>query len=159
MSTHSRPLTSGAPIDRKYLDTARKPMRVLFGVVFVSYCAISTVIGVQDHLSPLAWSVQPIIGSVSAGLAIGLAVAAAIFIGEVLLAERSLGWYVLLLGIDAYYTARWSSWIGELIHAHMGADALVEDVVSFVVTWAAAIAIAYLGEHLIFDRRRSVSRE
>lgn len=158
MSTiRSRPL--GAPIDRKYLDTARGPMRVFFGVIFVAYCAISTVIGVRDDLAPLAWSADLVLDLVPAGLLIGLALAVGIFIGEVLLAERSLGWYLPLLLVDAWYTARWSGWIGDLIHAHMQANALVEDGLSFVVTWAAAIAIAYLGERLIFDKRRRASHE
>lgn len=151
-NVRSRPL--GAPIDRRYLDTARGPMRILFGVIFVAYCAISTVVGVRSDLAPLAWSTELLAGVLPVGLFLGLALAVGIFIGEVLLAESSLGWYLPLLLLDAWYTARWSSWIGDLIHAHMQANALVEDALSFVVTWGAAIAIAYLGERLIFDKRR-----
>jgi hypothetical protein len=104
--------------------------------------------------SCLAWSAELLAGVLPVGLLLGLALAVGIFIGEVLLAESSLGWYLPLLLLDAWYTARWSSWIGDLIHAHMQANALVEDGLSFVVTWGAAIAIAYLGERLIFDKRR-----
>ena len=156
MSVTSKPLASAsAPIDRKYLDTARAPIRVLFGLVFVSYCAISTIIGVQGDLSPLPWSVQPIASILTPGFLLGACVAAAIFIGEALLAEASLVWYAPLLAVDAWYTARWSDWIGILIHAHLQIDPLVEDILTFVVTWAAAILIAYFGERLIFGKRRS----
>jgi hypothetical protein len=102
---NSRPLPSGAPISRTHLDAARTPLRVFFGVVFVSYCAISTVVGVRDDLAPLAWSATPIVGALTIGLALGLALAAGIFVGEVLLAESALVWYVPLLLLDAWYTA------------------------------------------------------
>jgi small-conductance mechanosensitive channel len=49
---------------------------------------------------------------------------------------------------------RWSDWIGTLVHAHMQADTLVEDVLAAIVTWAAAIAVAYFGERLVFGKRR-----
>jgi hypothetical protein len=156
---HSRNLTSGAPISRTYLDAARTPLRVFFGVVFVSYCAISTVVGFRDDLAPLAWSVVPIVGSLTVGLALGLALAAGIFVGEVLLAESALLWYVPLLAVDAWYTARWSEWIGTLIRAHMQASAGVEDVIAFLAIWGASLAVSYFGERLIFGKRRRKSHD
>jgi hypothetical protein len=81
---------TGITLFLTHLDAARTPLRVFFGVVFVSYCAISTVVGVRDDLAPLAWSAAPIVGALTVGLALGLALAAGIFIGEVLLAESAL---------------------------------------------------------------------
>jgi hypothetical protein len=150
---HSRPL-GGAPISRTHLDAARTPLRVFFGVVFVSYSAISTVVGFRDDLAPLAWSATPIAGALTLGLALGLALAAAIFVGEVLLAEAAFLWYLPLLALDTWYTARWSAWIGTLIRAHLDADPLTEDVIAFVAIWGASLAVAYFGERLIFGKRR-----
>jgi hypothetical protein len=149
-----KPARTDAPIARTHLDAARRPVRMLFGAVFVAYCAISTIVGLRGDLAPLAWSQQAIVGPLTVGLALGLALAFAIFIGEVLLAEGALIWYLPLLALDAWYTVRWSDWIGVLIHAHVQSEPLIEDGIAFVVTWAAAIAVAYFGERLIFGKRR-----
>ncbi|SRR6266487_4847057 len=151
--------TSGAPISRTYLDAARSPMRIFFGVIFIAYSAISTVVGVRSDLSPLAWSTAALMGPLTIGAAIGIGLAVAIFIGEVLLAESSLVWFLPILAVDAWYTARWSAWIGDLIHAHMSASPLTKDALAILVTWGAAIAVAYFGEHLIFGKRRRRHRE
>lgn len=146
--------SAGAPIARTHLDAVRRPIRIFFGAVFVSYCAISTIVGLRADLAPLAWSGQAVAGPLTVGLVLGVALAFAIFIGEVLLAEGALIWYIPILLLDAWYTARWSDWIGILIHAHIQADPLIKTIASFVVTWAAAIAVAYFGERLIFGKRR-----
>jgi hypothetical protein len=49
----SRPLVSAPPIDRRHLDRARRPFRVLLGAAFVGYSAIGTVVGVQSDLAPV----------------------------------------------------------------------------------------------------------
>lgn len=144
----------GTPIDRKHLDRSRTPARVIAGVVFVGYSVISTVIGVQGDLAPLAWTNEIALWTLTYGFVLGLLAAVVIFAAEVLLAEVSLFWFVLFLLPDAWYTRRFSGWLGELIHAHLQSSPMVETIAAEAVMWLAAVACAYFGERLLFGKRR-----
>jgi hypothetical protein len=129
MSTHSRPI--GAPIDRRHLDTARRPLRILCGILFVGYSSIGTIIGVRDDLAP----------------------ALGIFLAEILLAEAAIGWYLVVLAPDVWYTYHFSDWIGAIVKASM-APGFAADAVSIIITALFSLAVAYFGERLIFGKRR-----
>jgi len=146
---NSRPLAP-PPIDRRHLDAARRPFRVLLGALFVGYSAIGTVVGVRDDLAPALTSSPD---AAMIGLIVGCGVALGIFIAEILLAEAALGWYLLVLAPDVWYTYHFSDWIGAIIRAHMPAG-LVTTVVVVIVTAVFSLAVAYLGERLLFGRRR-----
>ena len=155
---NSHPVTStplpkqgvAAPLPRHYLDTSRRPARVIAGAVFVAYSSIGTVLGIQSDLSPALASRQD--GDIL-GYGIGLAVAIAIFIAELLLAEVSLWWYIVVLVPDTWYTYRFSGWIGAIVRARV-ADTFTASLTTIVITGLFSLAVAYFGERLLFGRRR-----
>src|SRR5262245_7121357 len=105
----SHNLASAPPIDRRHLDRARRPFRVLLGAAFVGYSSIGTIVGVQGDLAPALLN-NPYGATIC--LIFGFGLALGIFIAEILLAEAALVWYLLVLAPDAWYTYRFSGWIG-----------------------------------------------
>ena len=138
------------PLSRQYLDTSRRPARVMAGAAFVAYSALGTILGVQSDLAPALASHED--GAIL-GYAIGVAVAVIIFVAELLLAEVSLWWYLVVLVPDAWYTYRFSGWIGAIIYARVS-EPFAAQVASVVLTGLFALAVAYFGERLLFGRRR-----
>jgi hypothetical protein len=150
MSTmRSRPL-GAAPLDRRHLDTARTPFRLLLGILFVGYSSIGTILGVNGDLTPALAARED--GAVI-GLAAGVIIAAGIFIAEILLAEAAIGWYLIVLAPDAWYTYRLSGWIGTIARAHLS-HGLLTTVIIIAVTAVFSLAVAYFGERLLFGKRR-----
>jgi hypothetical protein len=149
-NVRSSPLATGTPIDRRHLDTARRPLRILCGILFVGYSSVGTIVGVRDDLAP-ALAGNPDAAIIGAG--VGMVLALAIFLAEILLAESTLGWYLLVLAPDVWYTYWFSSWIGAIVGASM-APGIVADAVSIVITALFSLAVAYLGERLLFGKRR-----
>lgn len=147
-NVRSRPLA--APIDRRHLDTARTPFRVLLGVLFVGYSSIGTIIGVRDDLAP-ALAGRP--DGPMIGLAVGIGLALAIFLAEIFLAEAALGWYLLVLIPDAWYTFRFSDWIDAVLRPQLPTG-VVAGVVIVTITALFSLAVAYFGERLLFGKRR-----
>jgi hypothetical protein len=147
-NVRSRPLA--APIDRRHLDTARRPLRILCGILFVGYSSIGTIVGVRGDLGS-ALANNPDAAMIGAG--VGMALALGIFLAEILLAEAAIGWYLLVLAPDAWYTYRFSDWIGAIVHGSM-APGIAADVLSIIITAVFALAVAYFGERLLFGKRR-----
>lgn len=147
-NVRSAPL--GAPINRKHLDTARTPFRVLLGAAFVAYSSLGTVVGVRALLSPALAQVHdgPLIG-----LIVGILVALIIFGAEVLLSDVSLVWYLLPLAPDVYLTYTFSVWIEAIVRAQIEDEPAATAVV-IVITAAFSLAVAYFGERLLFGKRR-----
>lgn len=139
-----------APLPRHYLDTSRRPARVLAGAAFVAYSSIGTILGVQADLAPALAKRED--GDIL-GYGIGLAVAVLIFVAELLLAEISIFWYCVVLIPDVWYTYRFSGWIGAIIHARI-ADPMAAQFATVAATGLFAIAVAYFGERLLFGKRR-----
>jgi hypothetical protein len=142
----------GGPLQRGYLDAARTPARVLAGAAFVAYSSIGTILGVHDDLAPaLAKRADGAI----LGYGIGLALAAVIFVAELLLAEASVFWYIVVLIPDTTYTYRFSGWIDTLARAHLaGTNPLIVMLLSTCVTALFSLAVAYFGERMLFGKRR-----
>lgn len=140
-----------APLPRAYLDSARTPARVFFGILFVAYSSIGTVTGVQGDLAPaLAHRTDGLM----IGYALGFALALLIFLAELLLAEVSPFWYSVVLIPDVWYTYRFSGWIGAIIRANVEADSLVVGATVVITTTIFSLAVAYFGERLLFGKRR-----
>lgn len=140
-----------APIPRKFLDMFRTPARILFGVVFVAYSSIGTVVGVQSDLAP---ALIERADGLMIGYGAGFALALIIFLAELLLAEVSPFWYSVFLLPDVWYTYRLSGWIGAIIRAKVQADPLFETTATVIATIIFSLAVAYFGERLLFGRRR-----
>lgn len=151
MTVNSKPIKSGAaPLDRAMLDSAASPTRVLFGLIFLAWSWVSTVLIGGDFLTPLFTSA---LAPYVAALVFALLVTGIEFVS----AGRWPGvyWPVLLLLDAPFTTVQTHGWITALAEPYAkealsaGADAVV---------WAAAlicgIIAAIFGELLLFGRRR-----
>lgn len=136
-----------APISRRYLDASRRPTRIAFGVLFVIYSSLATMIGFAGDIAPVVadWYIR-----VGAGLILALA----IFWSEVQLAEPAPMYYTLVLALDAWYTRRFSGWLDVLLQAHVPEHVIMKPIILTVLPWIVAIIIARAGEELIFGKRR-----
>lgn len=138
------------PLSRHYLDTSRRPARVLAGAAFVAYSSIGTILGVHEDLAPALANRTD--GAIL-GYGIGIGVAIIIFVAELLLAESAFFWYLIFLAPDVWYTYRFSDWIAPLVETRI-ADPTLAQIVSVVITGLFAVAVAYFGERLLFGKRR-----
>lgn len=149
-STEEPTARGGTPIARRHLDSFRTPARIILGALFVAYSSIGTIVGVSGDLAPALAHRED--GAIL-GYGIGIAVAALIFVAELLLAEVSLFWYIVVLVPDTWYTYRFSGWIGAIARAHI-TDPLTAMLATVVLTGLFALAVAYFGERLLFGKRR-----
>lgn len=147
----SRPISAGAPFDRRYLDSAQTPLRVLLGVAFLAYSSIATVRLCAEFTRPLlgeaVWLGAP------AGILIGIAVTAIIITGELALSEAG-WWYALPFIPDVFLTYAFTyPWVETLIVANSAAAAWAVPL-SVGVSLFIAVAVAYGGELLLLGKRR-----
>lgn len=151
----------GSTVDRAWLDMAYRPLRIMLGVLFVAFCAVSTIYGVHDDalgtLTKHQVAIQANTGldAHGAGYAIGVAVAAIIFIGEVVTGERHPLVYMIFLGPDVYYSQNFTTVIADFF---VPGEGLVVTSIIFVIALALAAGLAYWGEQLIFGRRRRLGK-
>ena len=144
-------------VPRAWLDLAYTPLRITLGVLFVAFCAVSTVYGVHDDALGTLTKHQVAIRAYagldvhSAGYALGVLVAAIIFIGEVLTGERHPLVYIIFLVPDVKYSQTFTRVVGDLLIPDVN---VVTRILEFIIGLALAIALAYYGEQLIFGRRR-----
>lgn len=148
----SRKLTNAAPLDRAILDSAATPVRVFFGIVFLAWSWVSTVIILGRLLAPAISStlIPGIPDSYLVAFAFALAVTAIEFVS----AGRWIPVYVfVLLILDApfttYQTYGWLTAVIEPLTTITTAGAVGIGIVSLVCGIIAAI----FGELLLFGRR------
>lgn len=146
----ARPLLS-----HTQLDKAAPWIRTLLGVAFIAFGGYTTVAGVGADFAPLLVGAngQP---DPMLVLVAGLGVAAFLSLGEWLTSESVPFIYVILILIDARYTqGQIGPWISKLAAHHLEeTPQWVAPVVSFLVSWLLAIAIARYGEILLFGKRK-----
>lgn len=162
MSVKSRPLNGQlAPLDRAILDSAASPVRVAFGILFLGWSWVSTVLIGGKLLAPLApTEVAP---GVPVSFAIALGFAVLVTAIEFVAAGRWPVVYALVLLIcDAPFTTwqtyKWATAIIEPLTVIVpGGEPQVSMVGYIGIGVASAICgiiAAICGELLLFGRRR-----
>lgn len=134
----------GAPLERRILDRFARPLRIVTGAAIVGFTGASTIDGiaamvVAAHGPAIAWLC-------------GALAALAIFLVELLTAEDSglLFFYLLAFLPDSYFTYLWVDWlIGGVMRANHAKPASI-----YAVCFVLSIAGAYVGERLLFGKRR-----
>lgn len=149
----SRPLNA-APLDRSMLDSAASPTRVIFGIVFLAWSWISTVVVLGAFLAPAlpgAWLGIPDRYAVALGVA--LAVTAVEFVSGGRWAP--VYWLVLLLFDAPFTTIQTHAWLAVLVAPYLADGVLTSgaDVVIWLLSVIAGVIAAILGELLLFGRR------
>lgn len=150
----SRPLTNAAPLDRAILDSAASPVRVFFGILFLGWSWVSTVLILGRLLVPILSTT--LIPGIPSSYLVAFAFALLVTAVEFVSAGR---WHVvyalILLILDAPFTTYQTyQWLTAIL------TPLVE-----VITIAGAVGIGFsslicgiiaaiFGELLLFGRRQ-----
>lgn len=160
MSVESRPLVNGqrganaAPLDRGMLDSAASPTRVFFGLVFLAWSWVSTVLIFGRLLAPaIPGSGLGVPDSYLAAFVFALLVTGLEFVSA---ARWPIVYWPVLLALDAPFTTFQShAWFTALAVSYApdgisgGMDALL-----WLLALVCGIIAAICGELLLFGRRR-----
>lgn len=158
MSNRAQPRAGMAPpLPREWLDSIATPIRVLFGLIFISWSWVSTVIIVGAWLKPLMpeSSIPGLPNRLLVALGLGLLVSLAEFVAS----DRWNGayWLVLLI-LDAPFTI-WQTrvWLLIMVQAQIEPSAEISTL-GHVAIWLTSIAggiiAAKFGEVLLFGHHK-----
>jgi hypothetical protein len=149
----SRPLNA-PPLDRAMLDSAASPMRVFFGIVFLAWSWISTVVVLGAFLAP---AVPGDAAGIPARYIVALVFAILITAVEFVSASRwAPVYWLVLLAFDAPFTTIQTHAWGVVLTAPYLAGGVVTsgaDAMIWLVSVVAGVIAAILGELLLFGRR------
>lgn len=146
--------TNAAPLDRAVLDSAASPTRVFFGLVFLAWSWISTVMVLGRFLAPaLPGALIGVPDSYIVALVLALLVTGVEFVS----AGRwpYAYWPVLLLFDAPFTTAQTHGWLTAVVQPYAtgeistGADATI-----WFVSFVCGIIAAIFGELLLFGKRK-----
>lgn len=142
---------SAAPLDRAMLDSAASPTRVIFGIIFLAWSWVSTVLILGHFLIPLIAGAPGVPASYIVALAVALLVTWVEFVS----AARWTGVYwFLIFFLDMPFTALQShAWFTVLAAAYTEVTPAV-DLTLWIVAGIGGIIAAIFGELLLFGRRR-----
>lgn len=145
--------TLAAPLSRSTVDNARPWVRLILGAALIAWSSYTTVAGVARDFAPLLTGT---LYGVPATLIGGLGVALFLSFGEWLTSEHFPLLYCGLLIIDARYTQQQiGAPIDALAQFHLEKlPPMVPSVVSLLLSWILALAVARYGELLLFGKRK-----
>jgi hypothetical protein len=145
--------TLAAPLSRNTIDNARPWIRLLLGAGLIAWSSYTTVSGVARDFAPL---LHGMLYGVPVTLVGGLGVALFLSFGEWLTNDHFQLLYSGLLIIDARYTQQQiGAPIEALAQYHLEKlPPMVPTVVSFILSWLLALAVARYGEILLFGKRK-----
>lgn len=149
MSTPSH----AAPLPRAWLDNVATPLRVLFGLIFIAWSWISTVLILGRLLAPV------VTGTAVAGMAdrylVAIGIALMVSLAEFVSSGRwpAAYWLVLLI-CDASFTA-WQTrtWLVAIVAAQTEI-ALVGHVTIWIIAIVGGIIAGKFGELLLFGTNK-----
>lgn len=159
-------LGGDAPIKRETVDALYPYIRVVVGILFVGFCGYSTAfwfgwdIKGATTLPDGTQATVDVAGvMVQWRYIIGAAFALAIFIAEILLAERSPWGYRMVLAVDTFYTWRQvNPWLTGIADDHWPAGAEGRSMLGMGLIIVIAIVIGWLlakyGEIFLLGKRR-----
>lgn len=140
------------PLPREWLDMIASPLRVLFGLVFIAWSWISTII----VLGVLLYPVMPgtALEVVPDWFVLALGVSFLVSLAEFVSSDRwPLAYWVVLLLCDASFTI-WQTrvWLLAIVQAQTEV-ALAGHLAIWLVSIIGGITAARFGEVLLFGRR------
>lgn len=149
---HSRRLSGAAPLDRAILDSAASPTRVFFGILFLAWSWVSTVIILGRALSPAIPSavVPGVPDSYLVAFGFALLVTAVEFVSA---GRWPVAYTLVLLTLDApfttYQTYGWLTTILTPLTTMTTAGYVGIGLASLI----GGVVAAIFGEVLLFGRR------
>jgi hypothetical protein len=141
------------PLPREWLDTIATPLRVLFGLIFIAWSWISTIIILAALLKPVMTGAA--IPGIPDRLLVALGLAALVSLAEFVSSDRwPLAYWLVLLACDASFTT-WQTrvWLIAIVEAQTEI-AIVGHVVIWLVSIIGGIIAAKFGEMLLFGSHK-----
>ena len=141
------------PLPRAWLDTIARPLRVLFGLIFIAWSWISTVIIVGAWLRPLPAGTT--IPGAPDWFLVAFALAFLVSLAEFVSSDRwPVAYWLVMLQCDASLTA-WQThtWLLIIVQAQVEAIALLGHVAIWLTSIIGGILAAKFGEVLLFGKR------
>lgn len=152
MAVRSQRTSKVAPLDRAILDSAASPVRVLFGIIFLGWSWVSTVIILGDVLAPAFRSalIEGLPDSYLAAFGFAFLVTVVEFVAA---GRWPVVYALVLLVLDAPFTT-WQTyqWLTSIIGTLTIITTLGAVGIGFVSLVCGVIA-AIFGELLLFGRR------
>ena len=151
MKTSTRAGTA-APLPREWLDVIATPVRVLFGILFIAWSWISTVLIVGAWLRPLLPAAT--VPGAPDWFVVAFLVACLVSLVEFVASDRwDVVYWIVLLLLDASFTAwQTSTWL-HIIVAAQTEIGLLGNAAIYLVSIICGIVAGKLGEILLFGRR------
>jgi hypothetical protein len=145
---------SSVPIDRRRLDTFRKPFRILFGAVFLGYTGYAVALWVHEFTAPVVG--PAVVFSIPITYMLGFLAALLIMVAEWYLAESRWYWYAIPFIPDVWFTYDLTeSWVRLFVDVHMAGEPVgIIQGVTVGVSLLIAVVSARFGEILLFGKRR-----
>lgn len=143
---------TAAPLPREWLDAIATPVRVFFGIVFIAWSWISTVLIVGAWLRPLL-SAATVPGAPDWFLAAFL-FACLVSLVEFVASDRwDAVYWIVMLALDASFTT-WQTraWLLIIVQAQTEIGPLGHALI-WLVSVVGGIIAAKFGEVLLFGRR------
>jgi len=153
MTTPSR-AGMAPPLPRAWLDTIAPALRVLFGLIFIAWSWISTLLVLGGLLAPVLPSA--VLAGIPDRALIAIGFALLVSLAEFVSSDRwPVAYWIVLLVCDASFTA-WQTrtWLVLIV----GAQTPIEPaghVVIWIVAIVGAIIAAKFGEVLLFGQGRA----
>lgn len=143
---------NAAPLDRAMLDSAASPVRVLFGILFLAWSWISTVLILGKLLAPAISSA--LIPGVPSSYLVALGFALGVTAIELVSAGRwALIYTLVLLALDVPFTAITTyGWLTTII-APLTPITQAGAIGIGIVAVLCGVVAAIFGEVLLFGRR------
>ena len=150
----STPLPAAAPLPREWLDAVAPGVRVVFGVLFIAWSWISTIIIVGWLLEPLLHDTS-MTHIIADRFLVAFVMAFLVSVAEFVSAERWPGahWTVLLLADASFTSFQTHLWLTQII-APRTAITPSGDATLWIVAIIGGVIAAKFGELLLFGRHR-----
>jgi hypothetical protein len=149
----STSLSTAAPLPRAWLDTIAPGTRVFFGIVFMAWSWISTLLILGRLLAPaLTSSTIPGIGD---RYLVAIGFAFLVSIAEFVSSDRWPGayWATMLLADASFTTWQTHTWLELIVAPHTALTAGVQAAI-WITSLVGGIIAARFGELLLFGKRR-----
>jgi hypothetical protein len=142
-----------APLPREWLDTVAPAIRVLFGLIFIAWSWISTLLIVGRLLSPVLPGAT--LGGIPDRALIAIGFAFLISLAEFVASDRWPGayWVILLFGDASFTTWQTRAWLILIVEAQTHIE-LAGHVAIWIASVVGGIIAAKFGEVLLFGKGR-----
>jgi hypothetical protein len=140
------------PLPRAWLDTVAPGLRIVFGIIFIAWSWISTILILGALLKPV---LPEAVLSLPDRFLVAIVVSFLVSLAEFVSSDRwPLAYWIVLLVCDASFTA-WQTrtWLVQIVHAQTDIS-LLGHLVIWIVSIIGGIIAAKFGEMLLFGAGR-----